>query len=521
MACAVIAVLVSVATAQQKPEPVIRLGDWVEIGNEVFMNIIASGDFRFNTSHNMDFEERIRDRTAERDVFSTVNINQENDAFFVQARWGADFRYQKNFRFQVILQWEGALDGNLIDDRHNETGPTDIFGRAGETEDESTNLERLWLQYTFSGTPLRIHVGADLWTADQAAMVGDDDPRFGFYLDLPNDLELGAWAVLQTTALREGLQNDHDFWYYVFHASFRGAKPHVFAMDFVYFRDRSSLTDPSPAVAGRKVDSVLVMPSWSGTFGPITALLQPMFLFGSADSAVVPGAGQLDYDIFAWGGVAYFEANLGIVAPYVGLVIGSADDDAGDSDLNGFATLPQREITLITGGRFFGHLDTATAFGTRDIVTPARAAGPFGGQEFSHTVGNPLNDRLGNALHPGLNITYGNPGTLVIPAGVKIFPTKGHELNLAYIYRAMLDSEIIEAALGTSISNTLYHEIMLVWEWTLSRHFDIRVSASGLLPGGGAKDIAQTSTTENCAVAPGCEGEDVGFRGQVRFRALF
>ena len=131
MACAVVLVLVSVAAAQQKPEPVIRIGDWVEIGNEAFMNIIASGDFRYNTAHNMDFEDRTRDRACDRDPFSTVCINQETDGVFVQARWGADFRYQKNFLFQVIFQWEGALDGNLIDDRHNDLNPggTDIFGR--------------------------------------------------------------------------------------------------------------------------------------------------------------------------------------------------------------------------------------------------------------------------------------------------------------------------------------------------------------------------------------------------------
>jgi hypothetical protein len=539
IACAVIVVLVSVAAAQQKPEPVIRLGDWVEIGNEAFMNVIAVGDFRFNTSHNMDFEEITRDRVSDRDVFSTVNINQENDAFFVQARWGADFRYQKNFRFQVILQWEGALDGNLIDDRHNEEGPEDIFGNDGETEDESTNLERLWLQYTFPGTPLRIHVGSDLWIADQTGVIGDDDPRFGFYLDLPGDLELGAWAVLQTESLREGLQNDHDFWYYVFHAAFKGMKPFTFGLDIVYFRDRSSLTDPNlgaAPVSGRTTDSVLIMPSWSGTFGPITALLQPMIVFGSADSAVVLAEGdQREYDIFAWGGVAYLEANLGIVAPYIGFVIGSADDDPGDRDLNGFAPLPQREITQMTGARFFNHLDTATGFGTRDIVTPGRAVNgaAFGGQEFGHTVGNPFNDRLANGTHPGMNTTYSNPGTLVIPAGVKIFPVQGHELNLAYIYRAMLDADGLSEFLTNTnavprnikINETLYHEIMLVWEWTLSRHFDIRASGSVLLPGEGAKDIAELSQFEGCATAPGlqgnCQGEDVGFHGQLRFRALF
>jgi hypothetical protein len=226
----------------------------------------------------------------------------------------------------------------------------------------------------------------------------------------------------------------------------------------------------------------------------------------------------------------------------LGFIIGSADDDAGDTDLNGFTTLPQREITLITGTSFFGHLDTATSFGTRDIVTPAHngafGAPPgspasstlFGGQEFGHTVGNPFNDRIANFMHPGLNITYSNPGTLLIPVGLKIAPAQGHEIGLAFIYRGMLKSDLVEAALNTDVSNTLYYEAWMQWQWTLNRHFDIRLSGSVLIPGSGAKDIAKASDasatgapgdTGGCTAAQQCKGEDLGFHGQARFRAQF
>jgi hypothetical protein len=524
---------------------VIRLGDWVEIGNEAFMNIIASGDMRFNVSHNLDFEDNTRDRSNNRDPFDTAMHDQEGDHFYVEARLGADFRYQKNFRFQILFEWQGSLDGNLIDDRHNDANPggTDIFGRAAVSEDESTNLERIWLQYTFEGTPLRIHIGPDLWTSDQAGVISDDDPRFGFYLDLPNDLEIGAWAVLQTTSQRLGLQNDNDFWYYVAHLAFKGAKPFVFGLDAVYFRERATgapncaaVTAPAAAcsgglgaLVGQQTDTVLIMPSFSGSFGPITALLQPMIIWGTVDSST---AVDTEYDVFAWGGVGYLEANLGVVRPFVGVIIGSGDDEV-DEDLHGFAPLPQREITIITGSRFFEHLDTTTAIGSRDIVNPARHPDPvFGGQEFGHTVGNPFNDRIANLEHPGVNTTYGNPGTLVIPAGLKIAPAKGHELVLAYIYRAMLETDIIEDVLGINVSKELYHEAHLVWEWTLSRHFDIRLSGSVLIPGGGVKDIAENSTataTSQAGATTGgvggggcpCEGEDLAFKGQARFRARF
>ena len=64
-------------------------------------------------------KDRIRDRANSRDVFDTSNHDQESDLWYVEARWGADFRYQKSLRFQILFEWQGALDGNLIDDRHN------------------------------------------------------------------------------------------------------------------------------------------------------------------------------------------------------------------------------------------------------------------------------------------------------------------------------------------------------------------------------------------------------------------
>ena len=42
------------------------------------------------------------------------------------------------------------------------------------------------------------------------------------------------------------------------------------------------------------------------------------------------------YDIFAGGVVAYAEADLGIVRPFVGLVYGSGDGDPTDNKLHGF-----------------------------------------------------------------------------------------------------------------------------------------------------------------------------------------
>jgi hypothetical protein len=86
----------------------------------------------------------------------------------------------KNLTLYLLFEHQRVMDGNLIDDRSNSTNPggTDVFGRAASTENPGFHTERYWIDYKFAGTPLRMRVGADLWQQDQAALVGDDDPRF-------------------------------------------------------------------------------------------------------------------------------------------------------------------------------------------------------------------------------------------------------------------------------------------------------------------------------------------------------
>src|SRR5262245_49581040 len=91
--------MTSLAAAQgQVPSQVIRLGDWVEVGNEVFMNIIATSDIRYQTTHNYDFEDKIQDRVRTRDNLSTIDHGGEGDFVWVENRIGVDMRYQKNLK---------------------------------------------------------------------------------------------------------------------------------------------------------------------------------------------------------------------------------------------------------------------------------------------------------------------------------------------------------------------------------------------------------------------------------------
>src|SRR5256885_3102292 len=192
----VILAVASLAAAQgtlQVPSgaavPAVRFGNFLEIGNDVLMHIIATNDFRYNTTTNFDFERKVRDRTNTRSVANTVPQGGESDLFWILTRFGVDFRYQKSTEVQLVLEQRTNLDGNTTDDRFNSTNPggTDIFGRAASTENKGFFCVFCWLDYKFEGTPLRLRVGYDLWTQDQAGLIGDNDPRialFGEFRDL-------------------------------------------------------------------------------------------------------------------------------------------------------------------------------------------------------------------------------------------------------------------------------------------------------------------------------------------------
>src|SRR5919204_3416878 len=192
LVCVVILATASVAAAQGTlqvpsgtPQPALRFGNFIEIGNDVLMHIIATNDFRYNTTTNWDFERKVRDRVASRNPMSTIEQSGESDTFWLLSRFGVDFRYQKSTEVQIVLEQRTNLDGATTDDRFNSSNPggTDIFGRAAVSENKGYSCRYCWLDYRFEGTPLRMRVGFDLWSVDQAGLIGDNDPRFALFGD--------------------------------------------------------------------------------------------------------------------------------------------------------------------------------------------------------------------------------------------------------------------------------------------------------------------------------------------------
>src|SRR5215471_1826962 len=101
------------------PQPALRMGNYIEVGNDVFMHIIGTGDFRFNATNNFDFEGRVRDRVPSRNPLDTREQVGESTLYWALLRFGVDFRYQKSLTFQTILEQRPNLDGNITDSRAN------------------------------------------------------------------------------------------------------------------------------------------------------------------------------------------------------------------------------------------------------------------------------------------------------------------------------------------------------------------------------------------------------------------
>lgn len=518
--CALALSIASVAVAQQTPVPVVRMGDWIEIGDDAWMNITGNIDMRAITTHNFDFEDDIQDLVPSRNPNSSTVTGGILDGFEAETRWGADFRFGKKLSTRVLWETQGVYDGNLIDDRGNANAPAepDRGIAAGGLESVQPHVERFWIDYKWTDQ-VRTRFGADLWRFDPMGLLGDDDPRFAIYLTPSPDLEFVAQIVIQSESSRLGLMNDNDDMYYAAAATYRGMKGHQFQLAAAYYRFRF---DPSETA-----DTFMITPSWEGTAGIIRGVAQIALNFGEVEGRETAAGldDGIDYDVFSWGFWGGIEVNLGTIRPFVTVVYGSGDDDANDTDLQGFNHFPQGEISLGNRG-LFGYGNWLPGMGPWGPQGGARS--PLGGgANGESTTGNLMANAIGNAAHSGTVSDYSNAGTLRIGIGVNVAPFKGHTGTLVYQYLGVVDDATIlghQAALGaavafprTSFDETLYHTIGAAWFWTVNRHFDFRFSGTVHLPGDGTKDIA---STVDCGGVP-CEGEDIAVRGEIRVRAMF
>lgn len=350
--CALALSIAAVVVAQQTPTPVVRMGDWVEIGDDAWMNITGNIDARYITWHNSDFEDDVQDTVGERNPTSSTVTGGIGDLFEAEIRFGADFRYKKRLNTRILFETQSVFDGNLIDDQGNNQAlaePDRGIDDGDQNAGNSPHVERFWIDYQWNDV-IRTRVGADLWKVDQFGLLGDDDPSFAVFITPSPDLQFHARAAIQTESQRIGLTNDNDDLYYTFGARYTGMKGHTFQLDGAYFRFR---LDPS-----EDVDTFIIIPNYEGNIGPVRLTALFAAVFGEVD-----GTGGEDYDVAGFAFMAHAVANLGKFRPFAGFVFGSADDDAADNDLNGFHHFPHARLPWVA----------ATSSGVSSL--PARRSG--------------------------------------------------------------------------------------------------------------------------------------------------
>jgi hypothetical protein len=290
--------------------------------------------------------------------------------------------------------------------------------------------------------------------------------------------------------------------------------------------------------------------SWTGKVGPVRGIIEGMMSTGSARGGTgfaLPAGVQAgrDYSVLGFGVIARAEVDLGIVRPWLGVMFASGDSDPTDDKLEGFYHLAFSSSGTGVSSDIFRALEVSPAAGGhRDYFCPGGMNGannsirPGGNAnlaigndvfegvtECGHTIDNPFNDRIGRNSHAGITTVFSNPGGLLIPVGVDVFPVKGHEIRMFYLYKQFATTRLLEIAYNLpsgSISKEQVHEIGALWQWTLNPHFDIRLSGSVGFAGAGYKDLARLADC-NATVAgvQSCEGDDVALVGHARFRARF
>ena len=118
--------------------------------------------------------------------------------------------------------------------------------------------------------------------------------------------------------------------------------------------------------------------------------------------------------------------------------------------------------------------------------------------------------------------------------GVRVFPLRGYEINAWYIYKAMLNTKLLEAAFapelavrGGTIRKGQYNEFGGSVLWTLNPNFDIRLAGNISLASGGTIDLAHLGNCNapggggNYTTSARCDASQPAVRGEVRFRARF
>mgnify|MGYP003694344045 CR=1 FL=1 len=180
----------------------VRLGNFIEVGNDVFMHIMAAADIRYKTVENFDFESRMSatGRTSRSPTATQSARRRQATLSFAELRLGVEFQLPEKphavlccsniSRFSTATSLTTALNST-------NPGGTDVFGRAPATENPGFHTERYWIDYKFQGTPAtHARRRGPVERGSGRHSSGDDDPRFALFGEF-GDFDVMAAAVIQ------------------------------------------------------------------------------------------------------------------------------------------------------------------------------------------------------------------------------------------------------------------------------------------------------------------------------------
>ena len=148
-----------------------RLGNFIEVGNDVFMHIIATNDF-----------SATRPRPTGILAATSATASSHSGRYACK---GGDIRcralgatwYRKARRVQIALEQRTHLDGNTSGDHFNSSATpaaTDIFSRASRAQKHRAFLPQALPAGTISSRRAAAACASALaqWTQDQAGYIG-------------------------------------------------------------------------------------------------------------------------------------------------------------------------------------------------------------------------------------------------------------------------------------------------------------------------------------------------------------
>ena len=267
-----------------------------------------------------------------------------------------------------------VLDGNTSDDRFNSTSPGGngyLWPRREHRKTRAFYCKYCWLDYKFEARRCACASALTCGRRTRPDYIGDNDPRFALFGEFGDYGRDGGSGGRSSESQRLGLTNDNDLMYYTFSVGYN-LKPHRFQFDVTYFRDRFNGADTQARgrrVRGQKTDTVLVRPVGVAGPGRCGLLVQGSAMVGTAQGQCGrdcpgradggPGADR-NCDVVADSAVAYAEADLGIVRPFVMALWATGDGDPTDHQLQlGSIRIRIAPPRRCRGRRGFAHLDTS------------------------------------------------------------------------------------------------------------------------------------------------------------------